>query len=214
MALCAGSGSAQSKGQPGKFDFYLLNLSWAPEYCTANTGAECTEKLGLVMHGLWPQYFNGSYPDSCATTPPPADLSSYLDLIPELGLLQHEWSKHGTCSGLSGDGFFTLERKAFHALKTPPVLQGMTQTVSLPPAQLLADFYKVNLGFPQGSLALSCGNNFLTAVEACLSKSGLQPIACQGVRSCGSSSVKVVPPGTAMTRTRRSTRRHTHSGSM
>jgi ribonuclease T2 len=26
---------AQSKGTPGKFDFYVLALSWSPDYCAA-----------------------------------------------------------------------------------------------------------------------------------------------------------------------------------
>ena len=106
------------------------------------------------MHGLWPQFFTGKYPVDCTNDPPPADLAKDLDLIPELGLLQHEWSKHGTCAGVGGDQFFVLEHQAFHALKTPPALLRLTQPISLAPSQLLADFYQVNPAFPQGSLAL------------------------------------------------------------
>jgi len=25
---------AQEKGEPGKFDFYLMNLAWGPEFCS------------------------------------------------------------------------------------------------------------------------------------------------------------------------------------
>ena len=65
-----------SSDEPGQFDFYLLVLSWSPDYC-ANDGVDdvqqCTigRKLGFVLHGLWPQY-NKGYPGDCATTRLPA----------------------------------------------------------------------------------------------------------------------------------------------
>ncbi|MEJ6482285.1 hypothetical protein N0Y54_13295 [Nostoc punctiforme UO1] len=27
---------AQNRGTPGKFDFYVLTLSWSPDYCATN----------------------------------------------------------------------------------------------------------------------------------------------------------------------------------
>src|SRR5258708_40004846 len=56
-----------------------------------------------------------------------------------------------------------------------------TQAAMLAPAAILADFAKVNPGFPAGSLALSCGNNRLTAGEGCMSRE-LQPMARRMVR--------------------------------
>lgn len=213
VGLCFAPGGtlqAQSRGTPGQFDFYLMNLSWAPEFCTHGSGAECTEGLGLVMHGLWPQFFTGKYPVDCSNDPPPPDLKKDLDLIPEIGLLQHEWSKHGTCSGVGGEQFFVLEHQAFHSLITPPALQGLKQQISLNPTQLLADFYQANPKFPKGSLALSCGNNFLTAVEVCLSKNGLAPVVCRGVSTCGATTLKIVAPGAP--KLSRASRRHRHRG--
>jgi ribonuclease T2 len=60
---------AQHKGQPGKFDFYLLNLSWAPEFCSIQgTSPECTGAVhyGFIVHGLWPQNNDGT----CTTLSP------------------------------------------------------------------------------------------------------------------------------------------------
>ena len=60
---------------PLAFDYYLFTLSWAPEFCATNppgNSAECDPKkeMGLVVHGLWPQYDNGKWPQDCASTPP------------------------------------------------------------------------------------------------------------------------------------------------
>lgn len=196
--LFASAGAqAQGKGTPGKFDFYLMDQSWSPEFCAIHdTGAECTQGRGFVLHGLWPQNYDGTYPTFCSEVPAPADLAKNLDITPDLNLLQHEWAKHGTCSGVGGEKFFGMEHTAFNSLKTPPALTGLTHEISLTPNQVLADFYTANPKFVKGSLVLSCGNNYLTAVEACLSKRGLGSIACKGLHSCGATSIKIEAPGT------------------
>jgi ribonuclease T2 len=66
----------------------------------------------------------------------------------------------------------------------------------MPPAQILDLFAKDNPSFPRASLALSCGNNYLTAVEVCMSKT-LQPMACGPVRSCRANTVCIPPPQSA-----------------
>ena len=64
----------------------------------------------------------------------------------------------------------------------------------LAPDAILGMFYAANPAFPQGSFALSCGHNYLTAIEACFSRDG-QPIACQNIRTCRANVVRVEPPG-------------------
>jgi ribonuclease T2 len=187
--------SRQVSPQSGtQFDFYLLNLSWSPEFCHSHpNAAECASHSTFVMHGLWPQNNDGSYPHNCSNAPGPADPSQYSDLYPDPGLLQHEWTTHGTCSGLSADDYFSTARKAFHSVTIPAKLSGLTSQISMPPGQILGLFSASNTQIPQSALALSCGNNYLTAVEVCLDKN-LQPIACSGVRSCRANSVRIPPP--------------------
>jgi ribonuclease I len=56
-------GRPEEQAPPGQFDFYLLNLSWSPEFCaTHGESPECGHNLGFVVHGLWPQDSNGNYP--------------------------------------------------------------------------------------------------------------------------------------------------------
>ena len=65
--------SAHGAAVAGQFDYYLLSLSWSPTYClTHGTDRDqCGSKgYGFVLHGLWPQYSGGGYPENCATDAP------------------------------------------------------------------------------------------------------------------------------------------------
>jgi len=146
-----------------------------------------------VLHGLWPQNSDGSYPHHCSDAPGPADPSKHRDLYPDISLLEHEWRTHGTCSGLSPDAYFTAARKAFQSVRIPPRLGSLTTQISMPPNQILDLFAAANPQIPQSAMALSCGNNYLTAVEVCLDKN-LSPMACGGVRSCRANTVRIPPP--------------------
>ena len=53
----------------GSFDYYLLSLSWAPNYCAEHPGDNSSEcragnHKGFVLHGLWPQSNEGPPPMS------------------------------------------------------------------------------------------------------------------------------------------------------
>jgi ribonuclease T2 len=182
-----------ASSQPGQFDFYLLTLSWSPEYCYSHSSSsECDSHPGFVVHGLWPQNSNGTYPQNCSSAPGPANPQQYLNLIPTVSLIQHEWTTHGTCSGLSANDYFKAIGTAFHAVKIPSGFVNVKQQTSLSPSAIIGQFAAANPSWPQGSIALSCGKNYLTAVEVCLSKT-LQPEACQNVHTCGATVVKITP---------------------
>ncbi len=180
-----------ANAQPGVFDFYLLALSWSPEFCATHSGSpECSAHPGFVVHGLWPQNNDGTYPENCSSAPGPANPGQYTDLLPTASLVEHEWSTHGTCSGLAPDAYFAEIGTAFHALRIPADFSGAHQPASLAPSSIVADFTAANPSLPPGSVAISCGRNYLTAVEVCLSKS-LHPGACRNVRTCGATVVKI-----------------------
>jgi ribonuclease T2 len=186
-------GRPQDQAAPGEFDFYLLNLSWSPEFCATHQGSpECGRNLGFVVHGLWPQDANGDYPQHCSDAPGPADPQADTDIMPTASLVEHEWQTHGTCSGLGADDYFSEIHKAFAAVKLPANIGAGSDAQGVTPDELLARFAAANPGYPAGSFALSCGNNRLTAVEICLAKD-LRPEACQGVRSCRAGVLKVTP---------------------
>ena len=106
----------------------------------------------------------------------------------------HEWQTHGTCSGLGADAYFQEIRKVFQSVAIPAGFQqGQTPPAMLAPGVIVGEFVAANPHAPQGSFALSCGNNQLTAMEACFSKS-LQPQGCESVRSCQANVVKIAAP--------------------
>jgi len=72
----------------------------------------------------------------------------------------------------------------------PHQLTSLDHQMSIAPSTILDLFSVANPSFPRESLALTCANNNLTAIELCLTK-GLRPIACQQVRSCGASTIRV-----------------------
>jgi len=175
------------------FDFYLLNLSWSPEYCHSHPeAAECARRDTFVLHGLWPQNKDGTYPENCGEKQGP-DPSQFSDIYPEPGLLQHEWKTHGVCTGLSATDFFTAARAAYQSVKVPPQLANLSSQTSLPPDQIAALFTQANPGLRAENIAISCGHNYLTAVEVCLDKN-LYPMACPAVRSCRANTVRIAPP--------------------
>jgi ribonuclease T2 len=197
------SRAQEVKSEPGHFDFYELNLSWAPAFCdnlktlTAEEQAQnddltCSAPHAFVLHGLWPQNADGSWPANCSTRPGPLHPERNLDMTPSLPLLKHEWAKHGTCTTLSPEAFFATARQAYTSVEIPEQLKQLDREVTLAPDSVLGMFYRANPSFPQGSFALSCKENRLTAVEACFSK-GMQPMACKGLRSCDAQAIQVKP---------------------
>lgn len=186
---------AQQDAAPGAFDYYLLTLSWSPEFCVSHaSAAECSAHPAFILHGLWPENSDGTYPENCSNAPGPKNPSAYKDIYPDQSLLAHEWKTHGTCSGLTPDKFFTSARQALHAVAIPPALSRLKTQISLTPQQILGDFATVNPSYPTGSFAMACGNNRLTAVEVCVDKS-LHAVACQNLKTCRANTVKITPPG-------------------
>lgn len=174
----------QKRGEPGKFDYYVLSLSWSPQYCSTPAGARDTLQCGggrrfaFVAHGLWPQFERG-WPQFCAAgpEPSPAEVKTILDIMPSARLVRHEWSKHGSCSGLDAARYLALVRKAFQSVKTPAEFSGPGQQVRLKPAQLKKRFVETNNLAGDTSLAVLCAGRFLSEVRVCFDRN-LQSRAC------------------------------------
>ena len=161
---------------------------------THASAAECAAHPDFVLHGLWPENVNGTYPESCSNAPGPSDPGAYQDIYPDQGLLEHEWTTHGTCSGLSPDAFFQAARQAKQSVAIPAALAGKSTPAQETPAQILSSFAQANSGDPAGSFLVSCGNNRLTAMQVCLDKN-LKAMSCPAVRTCAANVVKITPPG-------------------
>jgi ribonuclease T2 len=183
---------AQS-GQPGVFDYYVLTMSWSPEFCHSHEGSpECQGgHYGFIVHGLWPQYVNG-YPENCSSAPGLADPSRMTDIMPDVKLVEHEWTTHGTCSGLDAEAYFKLVRQAFGEIRIPAKLAAPKEAMAMSPAQVKDEFLQANPKLSRDGMTVSCGNNYLTAVSVCMTKN-LEPRACGELRDCRANSVRIPP---------------------
>jgi len=181
IALAAGLAVAQDRRQnePGKFDFYVLSLSWSPSFCEASgeRGTPPQDQCGprpysFVVHGLWPQYERG-FPEYCIVPAPRLDrniVNAMLDLMPSPRLIYNEWDKHGTCSGLSARAYFETVRKARALIKIPETYVEPPQTLTVTPDEVEEAFVAANAGLTRDAIAVTCDNRRLREVRFCLSR--------------------------------------------
>jgi ribonuclease T2 len=176
----------------GRFDYYLFTLSWSPEYCHGHPNAQqCGgDHPGFVVHGLWPQFNNGQWPSACSSKRGLSNPSSMLDIMPDPRLIQHEWTTHGTCTGLTPSQYFGAIRQAYNSIQIPSSLVSPTRTAVFSASEIKQMFTDANPGLSSDGIAVSCHNRYLSAVEFCLGKR-LQPIACQAVRDCTANSIRI-----------------------
>ncbi len=186
-----GNSSSAGNSQPGVFDYYLLSLSWSPEFCTTPAGQkpekqqQCSAHYGFVIHGLWPQN-NNSYPENCgaaAQVPPDVAaivLSGALQMPPgDSEFIDHEWSTHGTCSGLEMTQYFQAIKATAAAVKIPDVLNAPTQPVSEDFNTIAQQFSDNNQGLTADMIEVKtdnqgnvgeihlCFNKQLTSFQTC-----------------------------------------------
>jgi len=183
--------------RPGQFDYYVLSLSWSPEYCAGRGDpVQCAtgRQLGFVLHGLWPQHERG-YPSSCGRAKMPAHLRArYEGIYPSPKLLGHEWNKHGTCSGLEPEAYLALSAKLKDGLKVPAMFQRPQQPVRVSPGQFEAEFHKANPWLAKDSVLPVCGSGgrFLREARVCYARDGKsrscsQEAIAYSQKSCGQS---------------------------
>lgn len=187
LALAAGGVQAKapkhpSGDQPGHFDYYALSLSWSPNFCASHADpAQCGtgKQFGFVVHGLWPQYAKG-YPESCSTQKLTPELKEkYGPIFASPTLINHEWPKHGTCSGLQPADYFELTAKLKKELAIPANYEKPATPVKVSYQEFAQAFKAANPTYADGSILPFCsgGGRFLQEVHACYDKSG-KPQGC------------------------------------
>ncbi|KAB2730895.1 ribonuclease T [Brucella anthropi] len=192
----------------GEFDFYVLALSWSPSYC-ASEGPRANKQqcgtnrpFGFVVHGLWPQNEWG-YPANCqfdnarsrGSYVPRPIISRLSDIMPSAGLVAYQWRKHGSCSGLSQDEYFSTLRNAFDQVNIPPSLRNLASGRRVDPLLVEKAFIAANPGMKPDGISISCKRNYLQEVRICMTKD-LQYRACGQVDANACRSRSVMMPAT------------------
>ena len=125
------------------------------------------------MHGLWPQNENG-YPEFCKSGEPDrvpdAIGRTMFDIMPSMGLIGHQWRKHGSCSGLSQKDYFSVTRAAFEAVTLPGKIASGAQAATLSADAIETAFTDANPGLSKRGISISCDGKRLEEVRICLNR--------------------------------------------
>jgi len=186
-ALARGHGHHEGASDvAGRFDYYLMSLSWSPSFCETHPdeASQCNHQgYGFVLHGLWPQNRNGSWPQHCSThaAPDETTIEHTLAFMPSRHLIEHEWETHGACSGLDPHGYFELADRAFASVKIPSALAAAQQPPAISAKEVVSAFTQANPGLGENMISVACHDGYeLTEVRVCLNKDSLAPQACGG----------------------------------
>lgn len=177
----------------GVFDYYVLSLSWSPNWCAYEGDARGSDQCdarhdhGWVLHGLWPQYHRGfpAYCPSVERAPSRTMTAGMADIMGTSGLAWHQWKKHGVCSGLSAPAYYALSRAAYDRVVRPPVFRKLDRTVRLPAAVVEEAFLQSNPDMDPDGVAITCRDGHIQEARICLSRD-LDPVPCgrDVVRDC------------------------------
>jgi len=171
--------------KPGVFDYYVLSLSWSPNWCALQGDAQRSDQCaarhdhGWILHGLWPQYHRG-YPSYCQTAerPPSRSMTAGMaDVMGTSGLAWHQWKKHGRCSGLSAEDYFALSREAYERVVRPEMFRRLEREVKLPALVVEEAFLKANPEWEADMLTITCKDRHIQEARLCLSRD-LVPVPC------------------------------------
>ncbi len=177
----------------GKFDYYVLSLSWSPNWCAqtgdARRADQCDPRhdYGWVLHGLWPQYARG-WPTYCRTperAPRRAMTAAMVDVMGSAGLAWHQWKKHGTCSGLSAENYYRLSRHAYELVNRPQIFRKLKSSIKLPAKVVEQAFMEANPKLLQNQITITCKSGHIQEARLCLTRD-LKPRKCgvDVIRDC------------------------------
>jgi ribonuclease T2 len=195
---CAKHQPPQAESPTSTFDYYLLALSWAPQFCATAWGdsSECDPKhhFGFIVHGLWPQNEDGSYPMNCAQVRPPGQdtVRQMMTIMPNRGLIQHEWREHGSCSGADAESYFAAIEKAFTQLNIPADYRQAADSARRDPRDVEQSFAQANRA-PASAFRVVCSSGKLSGIDVCLTKDLRYRTCGRGVRECRARLIAVRP---------------------
>ena len=194
IALCLLTAPVHADGErAGDFDYYVLALSWSPNWCEREGDARGAEQCdarhdyGWTLHGLWPQFETG-WPSYCRTTardPSRAMTRAMVDIMGSSGLAFHQWKKHGRCSGLDAADYFESSRRAFETVTRPDVFRNLPDTIRLPASVVEDAFLAENPDLTADGITVTCKDGMIAEARICLSKDlTLRPCGRDVVRDC------------------------------
>eukprot|EP00252_Welwitschia_mirabilis_P021499 TRINITY_DN5530_c0_g1_i1.p1 TRINITY_DN5530_c0_g1~~TRINITY_DN5530_c0_g1_i1.p1 ORF type:complete len:324 (+),score=37.58 TRINITY_DN5530_c0_g1_i1:122-973(+) len=194
------------------FDYFTFALQWPETICKSTTyccsfNACCRKAFNsqhFTIHGLWPEYNDGSWPQCC--NGPAYDEKKIASLIGALerdwpslscnlprdchgkkgSFWEHEWEKHGTCSHPVIKDEYTYFSTALKLLPKYNILDILhdagfspNNDIAYPTQSIVTAISKAISGRP----LLVCLHGSVTELRICLDKT-FETRSCLGYSSC------------------------------
>lgn len=193
---------AAEEHRAGDFDYYVMSLSWSPNWCALEGDARGSEQCqarhdhGWILHGLWPQYERG-YPEYCRTSaraPSRRMTAEMADIMGTSGLAWHQWKKHGSCSGLGAAEYYALSREAFGRITRPDVFRRLEKAVRLPAAVVEEAFLEANPDLSAAGITITCRQGHIQEARICLTRDlDLRACGADARRDCRATDALFTP---------------------
>lgn len=192
LLLLAGPVSARGE-KPGDFDYYVLALSWSPNWCSlegrdrGSPQCDVGADFGWVLHGLWPQFERG-WPSNCPSPHAPPSRGQTRDmawLYGSSGSAWHQWRKHGVCDGRDPTAFYALSQRAYDSVTRPPVFRQIPRDLQISASVIEEAFLKSNPGLRADGVTITCKAGAIQEARICLTRD-LEPRRCGAdvIRDC------------------------------
>ena len=101
--------------------FHLVHSTHVYNYYELSVQKWCSSDY--MIHGLWPQINSTSYPENCEKVSYVTPIGDLLDDMNmywhscDNTLWEHEWEKHGSCTGLTEVEYFQKALDCFEKVK-------------------------------------------------------------------------------------------------
>lgn len=157
---------------------YTLAVSWSPEYChgharESSAKFECGSgnRFGFTLHGLWPDGIGKDWPQYCTSTEllPTGFIAGRLCTTPSAQLIQHEWAKHGTCSGLSATAYFDRSTQLYARLHYPDMAM-LAARRGLTAGAFATAMARANPGLAAAAIRVTANKAWLDELWLCLGR--------------------------------------------
>jgi ribonuclease T2 len=210
------SSKNSGKGVMDSSTMYVFAYSWSPGFCgtqpSTDPGCQAPENYWtnhFTIHGLWPQYTTTGYPHDCTSEAfdpsavAPIGMNNMMEFWPNVqaapdssnydDFWTHEWTKHGTCSGLGQTQYFNTTMNLAHSFPTPAIF-----TENVGKAVSASDLRNAFGGSTMVSLLCSGGNQLTGAYTCWTQTNGIPekqttcPSSVQQEDTCTSATVNVV----------------------
>jgi ribonuclease T2 len=166
---------------------YTLALSWSPEYCNRREArsadrVQCSGehgRFGLILHGLWPEGEDGTWPQWCPTRqkPSPAELRRNLCMTPDAQMLARQWYKHGSCATSRPGNYFKAARILWDSVPKPD-LDRLSRREGLNAGHVREAFEVANRYWTPDKVGLKINERgWLEEVRLCYGKD-FMPVRC------------------------------------